>query len=452
MHYIIPIHRQQITFFSLEEKVAADNPVRFIDAFVDTLDLSKLGFVCTTLKSEGRPPFHPKVFLKLYLYSYQNGLRSSRKMAKECARNVELQWLLGELCPNYHSIADFRKTNSVALRNTFKLFVDFLKHADLIGGELIAIDGTKVRASNSKKNNYSPKKIERHLEYIEAKTNEYLSLLDANDQAESSDKISTVEDKIARLKTQKIRYELLKDTLEQSGEPQINTTDEDARALLVQGQVVEVCYNMQAAVDEKHKLVVATHTINKNDRNALTDIATEAQTNLQTTAITVLADKGYNNARQIQNCQQVGITTLVAQQVLRLKRFFHSLTFCVLPQLAISEHFTVNPALKFHSSTQLQFCTSPPIEVTRCWQLVFSPPLLLDACLHFFSLSVSAVLAHFASALLPSIILISGISFMPSRFCRTGCCGLLRRLKTILQMFIFCSSLILSVNSGNSPR
>ena len=314
MHYIIPINRQQITFGSLEEKVAADNPVRFIDAFVDTLDLSKLGFVCTTLKSEGRPPFHPKVFLKLYLYSYQNGLRSSRKMTKECSRNVELQWLIGELCPNYHSIADFRKINSTALRNTFKLFVDFLKHADLIGGELIAIDGTKVRASNSKKNNYSPKKIERHLEYIEAKTNEYLSLLDANDQAESSDSIREVEEKIARLKTQKIRYELLNDKLEQSGETQISTTDEDARALLVQGQVVEVCYNMQAAVDNKHKLVVATHTINKNDHNALSHIATEAQTNLQTTAITVLADKGYNNARQIQNCQQAGITTVVAQQ------------------------------------------------------------------------------------------------------------------------------------------
>jgi transposase len=312
MHYVNPTNRHQLTFGSLEERVATDNPVRFIDAFVDTLDLSKLGFVCTTLKSEGRPPFHPKVFLKLYLYSYQNGLRSSRKMAKECTRNVELQWLIGELCPNYHSIADFRKINSPALRNTFKLFVDFLKHADLIGGEHIAIDGTKVRASNSKKNNYSPKKIERHLEYIEAKTNEYLSLLDANDQAESSETISAVEEKIARLKTQKIRYELLKDKLEQSGETQISTTDEDARALLVQGQVVEVSYNMQAAVDEKHKLVVATHTINKNDRNALHAIAKETQHNVGKKELTVLADKGYHNGGQLQQCQDDGISTIVA--------------------------------------------------------------------------------------------------------------------------------------------
>lgn len=312
MHYIPSTDRHQLSFGNLDEKVAADNPARFIDSFVDSLDLDQLGYVYPKLKSEGRPPFHPTVFLKLYLYGYQNGIRSSRRLARECSRNIELQWLLGNLNPNYHSIADFRKTNSKALRNTFKLFIDFLKHADLIGGELIAIDDTKVRASNSKKNNYSPKKIERHLAYIEDKTNEYLAQLDTNDQAESNDKTKGIQAKIERLKTHKIRYELLQEKIEQSGETQVSTTDEDARALLVQGQVVEVSYNMQAAVDAQHKLVVATHTINKNDRNALHAIATETQQNLDQKELTIVADKGYHNGGQIQQCQDQQITTIVA--------------------------------------------------------------------------------------------------------------------------------------------
>lgn len=312
MHYITSSDRHQISFGSLDEKISSDNPVRFIDHFVNSLDLDRLGYVYPKLKSEGRPPFHPTVLLKLYLYSYQNGLRSSRRIAKECTRNIELQWLLGKLTPNYHSIADFRKTNSQALRNTFKLFIDFLKHAELIGGELIAIDGTKVRASNSKKNNYSPKKIERHLAYIEHKTNEYLAQLEENDQAESKETIQEVAKKIEQLKTHKIRYELLQEQIEQSGETQVSTTDEDARALLVQGQVVEVSYNMQAAVDAKHKLVVATHTINKNDRNALYAISQATQHNLEQEALTVVADKGYHNGGQLRQCREQHIKTIVA--------------------------------------------------------------------------------------------------------------------------------------------
>ncbi len=250
MDYIQAVNRYQVSFSSIEEQIEPDNAVRFIEAFVEQLDLKQLGYNFNTLKTEGRPPFHPKVFLKLYLYGYLNGIRSSRRLEKECKRNIELHWLLAQLAPNYHSIADFRKVNGKALRNTFKLFVLFLKEAELIGGNTIAIDGTKVRAHNSKKNNYNPKKLERHLNYIEEKANEYLAQLATNDAEESNLNITQVNEKLARLKETKINYELLQDKLEQSGEPQISTTDEEARALLVQGQVVEVCYNMQAAVDE----------------------------------------------------------------------------------------------------------------------------------------------------------------------------------------------------------
>jgi hypothetical protein len=159
------------------------------------------------------------VLLKLYLYGYLNGLRSSRKLEKETIRNVEVHWLLGSFSPNYHSIADFRKQNPKALKATFKLFVLFLKDADLIAGEVIATDGTKVRADKSKKNNYNAKKIERHLAYIEEKTNEYLAELDSHDMQEQSEKVTQVQEKIARLKANKIKYEVLNEQIEKSGEP-----------------------------------------------------------------------------------------------------------------------------------------------------------------------------------------------------------------------------------------
>ncbi|MBK7967899.1 MAG: transposase [Bacteroidetes bacterium] len=158
MQHIVPIDRHQVSFSSLEELVAPDDPVRFLDAFAEKLDLSKLGFKTKAIQPEGRPSFDPRILLKIYLYGYQNGIRSSRRLEKECKRNTEMQWLCGRLVPNYHTIADFRKDNPVALKNMFKLFVAFLMDAGLIFGKTIAIDGTKSRAHNSKKNNYSPKR------------------------------------------------------------------------------------------------------------------------------------------------------------------------------------------------------------------------------------------------------------------------------------------------------
>jgi len=313
MQHITGISRHQMRISSLEDAIAPDNQVRFIDAFVRFVDLSKLGFSVQTIKSEGRPSYNTQVFLKIYLYGYLNGIRSSRKLEKESFRNIEVQWLIEGIRPNYHSISDFRKGNPVALKKLFKLFVSFLKDADLIQGETIAIDGTKSRAHNSKKANFNQKKIDKHLEYIETKTQEYLDALEENDAKENPVKIQNIQQKIERLKLNKIRYELLEEKLKVSGEPQISTTDSDARALLVQGQVVEISFNMQAAVDAKHNLVVATHTINRNDRNALSAIAIEAKENLEIETYTALVDKGYHNGREIETCKQANITTIVAQ-------------------------------------------------------------------------------------------------------------------------------------------
>ena len=312
MQHITGIARNQMVFTSLEDSISEDNSVRFVDAFVENIDLKALGFELQTLKTEGRPSFNTQTFLKIYLYGYLNGLRSSRKLERECVRNIELQWLLFGLVPNYHSISDFRKDNPSGLKKLFKVFVSFLKDADLIAGEIIAIDGTKSRAHNSKKANFNQKKIDKHLAYIDEKSQEYLDQLAQNDVQENSERISNIQGKIERLKTNRIKYELLETKLKASGEPQISTTDEDSRALLVQGQVVEVSYNIQAAVDEKHKLVVATHTINRNDRNALSRIALEAKDNLGVETFTVLVDKGYHNGREIAKCTEENITTIVA--------------------------------------------------------------------------------------------------------------------------------------------
>jgi transposase len=297
MQHISGTSRQQLQISSLEDKIALDNPIRFIDAFVEHISLESVGFTVQTLKSEGRPSFDTKVFLKIYLYGYLNGLRSSRKLEKECIRNIELQWLLEDIRPNYHSISDFRKDNPSGLKKLFKLFVSFLKDADLIAGETIAIDGTKSRAHNSKKANFNQKKIDKHLAYIEERTQEYLSELETNDVKDNTVTVTEIQEKIARLKKNKIRYELLEEKLKASGDTQISTTDSDSRALLVQGVVVEISYNIQAAVDNKHNLVVATHTINRNDRNALAAIAIEAKENLNIETYTALVDKGYHNGR-----------------------------------------------------------------------------------------------------------------------------------------------------------
>jgi transposase len=312
MQHIQGISRNQLQVSSLEDTIAADNPVRFIDAFVNSIDLVTIGFTLRVLKTEGRPSFDTKVFLKIYLYGYLNGIRSSRRLEKETLRNLEMQWLVEAICPNYHSISDFRKDNPKALKQLFKLFVSFLKDAELIAGEIIAIDGTKSRAHNGKKSNFNQKKIDKHIAYIEAKVEEYLDELEKNDVKDTSVKVTNIQQKIERLKQNKIKYELLEEKLKASGEPQVSTTDSDARALLVQGQVVEVSYNIQAAVDDKHNLVVATHTINRNDKNALSAIAIEAKENLALETFTALVDKGYHNGRELDTCKNHNITTIVA--------------------------------------------------------------------------------------------------------------------------------------------
>jgi transposase len=322
MEFIKGTSRRQSYFSTLEDQVAPDNPVRLMDAFIDKLDLRQLGFTATVHKSEGRPPYAPQVLLKLYLYGYLNKLRSSRKLEKECHRNIELQWLLQNLQPNYHTIADFRKLHAVPLQCLFRLYVQFLDEAGLLGKTTIGIDGSKFKAVNSKKNNYNQKKIDKHHQFIKEKAEKYLQQLDELDQQEQEgdkDELPLKKEKIteglAKLKERAIKYDILQQLLNDTTDKQISTTDPDSRSIIIVKSIVEVAYNTQNAVDDKHNLIVHTQATNINDGKALHQAAVQAKQNLQLQKqdpLMVLADKGYHTGAELQQCQQENMITHVA--------------------------------------------------------------------------------------------------------------------------------------------
>ena len=320
MQFIQGTNRQQTYFATLEDHVAADNPVRLMDAFIDKLELEKLGFTKIVHKSEGRPPYAPAVLLKLYLYGYLNKIRSSRKLEKECCRNTELQWLLQQLQPNYHTIADFRKQHAGLLQSMFKLYVQFVSDAGLLGKTTIGIDGSKFKAVNSRKNNYNQKKIDKHQQFIADKTAKYLQELDELDKQENIDdglqiKKEKIAQGLARLKERTIKYDTLQQQLDNTTEKQISTTDGDSRSIIIVKNIVEVAYNVQNAVDDKHNLIVHTQATNTNDGKALHKAAIQAKQNLQLQkedALMLLADKGYHTGAELHECQQENMTTHVA--------------------------------------------------------------------------------------------------------------------------------------------
>ena len=323
MQFIQGNKRNQTYFSTLDDQVSADNPVRLIDAFIDKLELQKLGFTNTMHKSEGRPPYAPALLLKLYLYGYLNKIRSSRKLEKECSRNIEMIWLLQHLQPNYHTIADFRKVHAKPLQAMFKIYVLFLNDTDLLGKTTIGIDGSKFKAVNSKKNNYNQKKIDKYRQFIEDKTQKYLAELDETDKEEAashgSDHLTIKKEKIAeglaKLKERSIKYNSLQQQLNNTDDRQISTTDADSRSIIIVKSIVEVAYNTQNAVDDKHNLIVHTEATNINDGKALHQAAIQAKNNLQLNndaTLIVLADKGYHTGAELKQCHDDNMITHVA--------------------------------------------------------------------------------------------------------------------------------------------
>jgi transposase len=320
MAYIKGETRQQITMFpeSIDDYISEDNPVRFIEAFVMNLNLAALGFKHSESDSIGRPPYDPRDMLKLYLYGYLNRIRSSRKLETEAGRNLELLWLMRKLKPDFKTIADFRKDNKKAIREIFKQFSLLCKEWDLYGQAVVAVDGSKFRASNAKRSNFSKKKLNRHIKYIDEKIDQYLNDLEEGDQAEAGIHKPTAEEinqRIKELKSRKLNYEEMLQSMQESGIQEISTTDPDARLMAVNNNGIEVCYNVQTVVDGKHSLVVDCEVINNpTDHGQLSTMGKLAQETFAKEEIKVLADKGYYSAQELKACKEAGLETYVAKQ------------------------------------------------------------------------------------------------------------------------------------------
>jgi len=326
MKYIKGQQRNQITMVTecLEDYISEENPVRVIDAFVDSLDLDLAGFNRTTPASTGRPPYDPRDLLKLYVYGYFNKIRSSRKLMVECTRNIELFYLLRKLKPDFRTISDFRKDNAKALKKVFNAFVKICLKLHLYQKELLAIDGSKFRAVNSKANTYNAEVLEKKLKRIDDHVSEFLFQMDKNDAAEP-DAPSPQEIKAAleELTQRKEKYQgYLKELLE-SGETQLLTTDPEARRMHSKDGF-HCCYNVQTAVDKGSHLIAEFEVTNHNtDQGLLNDVSQIAKEALEIETVQVVADKGYESRKDILNCIINGTVPNVALKYDRHERIFN---------------------------------------------------------------------------------------------------------------------------------
>jgi len=309
MKFIKGYDRNQTHLFpvSLEESIDVDNEVRIIDLFVDSLKLTDYGFKMDFIEN-GRPAYHPADLLKLYIYGYMNKTRSTRDLEKECKRNIEVMWLLKSLTPDHNTISNFRMDNPKAIKKVFRATVQIAKHFDLIGGKLIAGDSTKLRAQNSKKNNYNQAKIDRHLAYIDNKIEEYNSFLSEQD----CDNKAQIEQEITKQLERKENYKKLEQQLNETGEAQISTSDTESRQMIIRNNITEVAYNIQTSTDEKHNLPIDFKVTNTNDCKALGNMIRRAKCILRTSEFTALYDKGYHTGSELKVAQELGIETIVA--------------------------------------------------------------------------------------------------------------------------------------------
>ena len=314
MKYIEGFNRNQTVLFPqcIDELIPQDAEVRIIDVFVDSLPLEELGFMHHDPVEEGRPMYHPRDLFKLYVYGYLNRIRTSRLLERECQRNVELIWLLKGLRPCFRTIAGFRSEHPEVFRNAFRHFVAGLNKSAFLGRKVVAIDSSKFRAVNSKKNNFNQRKIDRQLAYIDEKIAQYVDELDQGDLSEAQ-QLNT-QQKLTRHRKQKRKYKRIEKQLHESGEVQVSTTDPDSRSMILHGSVIEVAYNVQTVVDDKHNLIIEYQPTNTNDRKALLPMSVKAKEACGVTSITAIADKGYHNGEQLHACANENVITFVAPQ------------------------------------------------------------------------------------------------------------------------------------------
>lgn len=325
MDYIKGQNRGQKTMLPdcIDDLIEAGNPVRVIDTFVDGVDMREAGFSKATLKQTGRPPYDPRDLLKLYIYGYFNKIRSSRKLMTECRRNIELFFLMNRLTPDFRTIADFRKDNAKALRNVFRAFVKICMKLELYNKELLAIDGSKFRAVNSKDNCYNAEILKKKLERIDGHIAEYFGRMDKEDESEPDEPTpETVKTALWELTERRKKYQGYLKELAESGETQLLTTDPEARRMHSKDGF-HCCYNTQTAVDGGSHLIAEYEVTNHNtDQGLLKDVAQSTKKLLGIKTIEVVADKGYESRKDILDCVMNGIVPNVAMKYDKKERLY----------------------------------------------------------------------------------------------------------------------------------
>jgi len=297
----------------VDDYVGPDNVVRFIEAFVESLDLAAAGFDRALPKATGRPGYDPSDLLKLYIYGYLNRVRSIRRLEAETHRNLEVIWLMRQLQPDFKTIADFRRENKTSFRKVFREFVVLCRSLDLFGRELISVDGTRLKAVNSGQRNFTKGKLAKAVAESDERLNRYLKQLDEADKDDTMppERVNNLEEKIAAIKERRAQLEQHRAELEASGEDQISLTDPDARAMHSSSRI-GVGYNIQIAVDTKHKLIAEQQVHNKvSDLGLLAETTNAARENLGVDHIDVVADRGYYKIEDIEDCEAVGVTPYV---------------------------------------------------------------------------------------------------------------------------------------------
>ena len=300
----------------LEDYVHEDNPVRVVDAFVEALDLSALGFEAANRAAGGRPAYHPATLLKIYIYGYLNRIQSSRRLEREAQRNLELIWLTGRLAPDFKTIADFRKDNGGAITAVCSRFIALCRKMKVFSHAVVAIDGSKLKAVNSRDRNFTVGKVKGRRKQLEESVARYLAELDRADRDATllpEGRVTHMKDKLAKLRVQMDKLDTIERQLLDAPDHQISLTDPDARSMTSSGRGTgTVGYNVQAAVDAEHHLIVAHDVTNAgHDRTQLSAMAKKAREALGTERMTALADRGYFNAPEILACEQAGIIPLV---------------------------------------------------------------------------------------------------------------------------------------------
>lgn len=301
---------------SLDDYVSEDNPVRVVEVFVDELDLAALGFAGVVPETTGRPAYHPATLLKIYLYGYLNRVQSSRRLERETQRNVEMMWLTGRLTPDFKTIADFRRDNGPAIQAACTQFMVLCRGLGLFTRAVLAVDGSKFKAVNTRDKNFTVAKVGKRMEQVEASIARYLSALDRADRENgemAEARSARLAEKIEGLRRQMRSLKAMEQQVAAAPDNQVSLTDPDARSMATSGKGTGIVgYNVQAAVDAEHHLIVAHEVTNiGSDRAQLVPIGRKAQDATGCAEVTVLADRGYYSGDQILACEGTGILPCV---------------------------------------------------------------------------------------------------------------------------------------------